>query len=814
MGGKAPLFPGAVVFGLGCGVGLWSRVAWPVWLTLGAGLLVAAGLFWWRSARSGEETPAQSALRSGFVLALVLLLGAFLGALRVQWVAADDLRHLGPAKRDPGTEWRGVIVSNPVTRESGRTDFFFQVEAWRPLTLDTLLVEQAPWRPASGEVFVEINPTRRAFGDTAATAALAEARRFRYGQKLEMTGGLDFPRGALNPGQFDWREYLKKRDVFYKLRANRDAIEIVSEAAGYPWTRAAAWAQEWTLQRLRLGMEDDAVVSQLIGGMLLGYTQKIPDELKTAFYNTETYHIFAVSGQNVGVLLVLGLLVLRFTGLTWWRWAWLVAPLLVFYVLVTGNQPSAIRALCMALLLMLAWRWERPVSVLNLWSMAVLLVLAVDPQLLLDLGFQLSFAVVLALILISPPVYRCLMGPWRLDPFLPRQLVTPAQWRTEKACQYLVGLLAGSIAAWLGALPFMLVVFHRLSPIGLVANLWVVPLASLVVVIGTLAVALSLIAPPLAVAVNNANWAVVKLMVGGVVWLNGLPGAYFYLPDPGVELRPERPVLVCAAAGNATVGLLRHGDRAWLINTGNDFGWHGVVNPLRQFYGVNAFDGVFLTEPGTSVNGMVGAVADERLTRRWWLVESRPTPRFARAWRQIEQSEQSEQGEPPPVVFPLRGGEEIDLGEGLRVSVLWPPGANEPSVEPSRVADRSAVLLIEYEGRRVLWATRIGFGVELALLRAHPGLRAEVLVQGAHGSEMNRSGPWLLALQPQAVVMAAPPRRWRSRRQLDLSVFPPSERPALYQQEDSGAVTLRWTEAGLTAEPFIPPPGSPAPQRD
>jgi len=785
---QAPLFPIALVFAAGVAFGLWSGAgALLLWQMAGLFVLSFLGFMLMRQAEFGVRYV------TGY--ASLFLLAAAWAAGCVQWIAADDVRLFGAAKRDPGTEWRGVIVSNPVTRGSGRTDFYLRLDAWRPLTLETMMDPDAPWQSATGELFVEIVP-RGASEETQRDGSAA----FHYGQELRITGGLDPPDGARNPGQFDWRGYLARRGVFYKLRTFRESVQVLTNHAGTPWMRAAVWAQGWTLERLRLGIADDPVVANLIGGMLLGYTQEIPERLKTAFFNTETYHIFAVSGQNVGVLLVLGLVVLRMCGLTWWRWAWVVAPVLVFYVLVTGNQPSAVRALCMALLVMVAWRMERPVSALNLWSMAVLVVLGIDPTLMGDLGFQLSFTVVLALIVLSPPIYNFLVRPFRVDSFIPRPLVRPWQRWTERSAMWACGLVAGSVAAWIGATGLVVFTFQRVAPIGLLANLWVVPLASLVVVIGTLAVLGSLIATPVAVAINQVNWAVVKVLVAGVVWLNSWPGAYFYVPSTEVDWHPERPELICIDAGSGTLGLLRHGDRAWLLNTGNGFAWSHAVDPLRQYHGINTFTGVFVTEPSAAQNGAVAEAMAAQLSPRWYRSPGEPTRSFGRDWRAATRSR------PGLEILDLKAGQSLDLGDGLRVDVLAPL----PGKEAGRVADRAAVLQIHSEGKSVLWATRVGFGTELRLMETYPELRADVLVQGFHGSEQNRTGLWLAHLRPAAIVLPAPPPRKRGE-ELDLSGFDAGEPPRLFRQRETGAVTLRWTGGGIEAEPFLEPAGDPPP---
>jgi competence protein ComEC len=138
--------------------------------------------------------------------------------------------------------------------------------------------------------------------------------------------------------------------------------------------------------------------------MLIGYRQQIPRDIEQDFRRTGTIHVFAVSGQNIAEMFVVALILLQLVGLVRWRWAWTIAPIVLLYCLLTGSPASAVRATVMALAILLAWRLGRPLNALACWSLAFLALLIWNPLILLDPGAQLSFALVLSLILIAPPL--------------------------------------------------------------------------------------------------------------------------------------------------------------------------------------------------------------------------------------------------------------------------------------------------------------------------------------------------------------------------------------------------------------------------
>jgi len=175
----------------------------------------------------------------------------------------------------------------------------------------------------------------------------------------------------------------------------------------------------------------------------------------------------------------------------------------VGFALVVGPEPSVLRAVVMAVLVLVATLLGRDASVTNSLALAALAILAARPADLFDPGFQLSFAATLGIV-VAP---------------LPRGMV--------------VGALAVSAAAQLAVLPVCLSHFNQLSTIGLVANLGVVPLAGLATVGGLIAIALSFLNETIAAVAFDTVWPVLLALRGMVALAARVPGAVLYLPAPG-----------------------------------------------------------------------------------------------------------------------------------------------------------------------------------------------------------------------------------------------------------------------------------------
>ncbi|MCX7010635.1 MAG: ComEC/Rec2 family competence protein [Kiritimatiellaeota bacterium] len=279
------------------------------------------------------------------------------------------------------------------------------------------------------------------------------------------------------------------------------------------------------------GLEHYPEHAGLLRAMLLGTREEMGEAMYRDFSVTGTLHIIAVSGTHVAVMAVLLLLVLRTAGVTQPYWCFWLAPLLVLYVLMTGLAPSAIRACLMAIVFWLAPLLQRRPDGLTALAWSAILILAWDPTQWLDVGFLLSYAAVLGLLLLYPPLAARIHRLLRTDPW---RLQEEAWWRRwpRAAVRYVILLALTSVAVCLVTDALTARYFNLISPVALLANLAVVPAAGLMMTLGVLAMACGAVWAPLADIFNSANLPVISFIMRCVEWSAALSGGHFYFRSP------------------------------------------------------------------------------------------------------------------------------------------------------------------------------------------------------------------------------------------------------------------------------------------
>src|SRR2546426_88327 len=133
----------------------------------------------------------------------------------------------------------------------------------------------------------------------------------------------------------------------------------------------------------------------------------------------------------------------------------LLIPLIWFYTALTGWPASAIRATVMLTVIVLGWLLKRPSDLINSLFAAALIILTWQPQQLFQAGFQLSFFVVLCIILIVPVLHDLMQKALAPDPLLPKALHRRWHPVIRVPVRYVWDILVTSFAAWIGSLPLV-----------------------------------------------------------------------------------------------------------------------------------------------------------------------------------------------------------------------------------------------------------------------------------------------------------------------------------------------------------------------
>src|SRR5256714_3048501 len=563
-----------------------------------------------------------------------------------------------------------------------------------------------------------------------------------YGDGLRLFGIAEVTAPPRNPGEFEMRSYLARRDVrrTFFVRYPEDGA-LVRHNGGNPIMRAAQKSRAWMQNALCRGLEDAPEVQNFLSGIVLGLRHQTPEDIEEPFQQTGTLHLFAVAGLHVGIVATLLWMLTTVARLSRKAAAATIIPLLFFYAAVTGLHVSSLRAATMASILIGGFFFERKAFLFNSLAAAAFFILCWNTNELFSAGFQLSFAVVGAIVLLADPLFAFSRRWTAPDPFLPPALLRgPRRW-IHSGYEWLCGGAAVSLAAWAGSLPLILWYFHLVTPISLFANLVVVPIAFFVLAIALLSLLSTPLLPWLAVIFNNANWSLATLVIGIVHLFAQIPGGHFYVEHPHWPEKLIAEVTVLDVGAGAAVHL-HTGGEDWLFDCGNDRTYQRVAREYLHWAGVNRLSGLLLTHGDALHLGGTAQLLDDFPRVR--LVDN-PSPDRSTIHRRLQR------------LFHERGinlqtvaaGDTLPISRDMVAHVLFPPRNFS-----SPVADDQAyvVQLFVRPSASVLLMSDSGIQTEQALLHSHFDLRSDIIVKGQHHSGLSASEEFLDAVRPRLII--------------------------------------------------------------
>jgi competence protein ComEC len=220
----------------------------------------------------------------------------------------------------------------------------------------------------------------------------------------------------------------------------------------------------------------------LILGILLSEKAKLAPETAAGITSTGLWHIMAVSGLHMGIIVSASYLLLTVFNIRSWTRFILLTLATFIYALTAGWHPASIRAAIMSWALFLSFPLQRRTTPLTTLAVAGIILLLLDPGTLHNIGTQLSFAATAALVLFIPKINLGL-----------KQIPI---WRPLRS--YLLLPLAVSSAATLGTAPLIAHHFYLFQPLSFLATLIVYPLIGLLIPVALLLAAVNILSPAVA----------------------------------------------------------------------------------------------------------------------------------------------------------------------------------------------------------------------------------------------------------------------------------------------------------------------------
>ncbi len=330
---------------------------------------------------------------------------------------------------------------------------------------------------------------------------------------------------APDPAAANFNDYLASVGVRQKFTRGRILREVRAPGWFINFCNRAENHLEAILQR---GLEHHPQTRSLYLGMLLGEKAVLSEAQQNAFMRSGTFHIFSVSGLHVGVIALSLHSLFRLLRLPQRLAAGLCLPLLWLYVQITGASSPAERSFLMIAFLYAAQIFRLPQNPLAALAGAALVTVLLDPLQLFSTGFQMSYAVVVALVVMGIPLSKKSTEHWQ-----PYALIPRAHWRRYQHHLDWSGrelLSAGAVCwvAFLASTPSGIGYFQTLSPGSLLANLVIIPISSLALVAGFLALLTGLVGLTTWSVLFNSAAALILLLMDWLVQQGiTLPGMYY-----------------------------------------------------------------------------------------------------------------------------------------------------------------------------------------------------------------------------------------------------------------------------------------------
>ena len=577
---------------------------------------------------------------------------------------------------------------------------------------------------------------------------------------------------------FSYRDYLARHDIHFQFRTKTLRDWRLLDEARPPAPSLSVRFQRWARDALAkpLGGEDAAV--RLLWAMTLGWRTSLNGEVAKPFMYSGTMHIFAISGLHIAMIAAILVQLMRLIRLPRVACGLLLIPVLWFYVAATGWQSSAVRSSVMVTIVAMGWILKRPSDLVNSLAAAALLILLWEPQQLFMTGFQLSFCVVVSIAMFALPLQERIQNWLQPDPLLPPELWP---WWSRFAIRIATPLVAVSAAAWLGSLPLAASTFNLFTPVTLLVNALIVPLAGLALAssLGCLifavwfplvselfahsawlwmwwmmwlsetAAALPLshqyvAAPPawlmLIYVAALALWAmplVLKTKRLGTLALAGL--AFVLFAAERLARRGEFTLTVLPFDSGSALFAEPHDDKPLLVDCGSDSGGRIAVVSFLRTRGYDEPPWAVATHGDRHHVQGFGSLAAEM---GWPVMFVNPTkfnsPYYKEVMEGMKSADQS--------MIVVARGNSIAGWE-----VLHPPGRDRlPKAD-----DNVTVLLREVHGVRLLLLSDLGEAGQADLAASGLDLRSDIVVTSMPGVGEPFSQALLVAIDPGAIVISA-----------------------------------------------------------
>ena len=393
----------------------------------------------------------------------------------------------------------GTIISNPIDKQY-KNQYTLKVE--------------------------EINGNKKYKNTNLQLNVKKEKETLNYGDEIIVKGNFEEASTARNKGGFDYKQYLKSKNIYGIVTVDKKDIETINKNNVDIIDLLANKVRNSMKRKIEQNLPNET--SELLSGMLIGEKSNLQKEIQEDFRDSSLSHVLAISGMHVSYVMLGITFVISKVKFSKKMSKIVTILILLFFIILTGKTASVTRACFMSSYIILASLLHKKAHVLGSISISLLIILIINPYFILDIGLQLSYGGTIGIVLIYPTLKKY------------KKKKEDKTGRIKKVLykikDKIIDTILLTISANLVIFPKVLFHYNTMSFTFIISNLLISPIIGIIIILGFLSVFASYIISPISKIMFFFLQILLSVLAQIAHFCAGLPLSKVYFPTPKIYI--------------------------------------------------------------------------------------------------------------------------------------------------------------------------------------------------------------------------------------------------------------------------------------
>lgn len=614
-----------------------------------------------------------------------------------------------------------------------------------------------------------------------------EEKLLSYGDKIIIKGNFEEASSARNEGGFDYKQYLKSKNVYGIISVDKKDIKLIKKNNVDVIDLLANKVSNSMKIKIEQNLSNET--SKLLSGILIGNKNNLQKEIQEDFRNSSLSHVLAISGMHVSYIMLGITFVINKMKFNKKISKIITIFILLFFIILTGKTASVTRACFMSSYIILASLFHKKVHVLASISISLLIILIINPYLILDIGLQLSYGGTIGIVLIYPILKKLKKKKEDKNSKFKKII--------HKVKEKILDIILITISANLVIFPIVLFHYNTISFTFIISNLLISPIIGIIIILGFISVFASYIISPISKVMFLILQTFLNLLIKIAHFCAELPFSKVYFPTPKIYviiiyyvflifIILERNKIIVIKKINKKIIIIfviiiiilnlilnfipktftisfidvGQGDsmlistpkgKKILIDGGGsrdeesfNIGKQTLI-PYLLNKGITKLDYILISHFDSDHVGGILSVLEELKVEKVIICEQEENENYRR-FKEIVKNKKIK-------VYVVKKGDNVKIEENILLNILWP---KDEKIKENAINNNSIVAKLNYKSFSILLTGDIEKIAENEILKEYENsniLNANILKVAHHGSKSSSINEFLEKVKPQIALI-------------------------------------------------------------